>query len=156
MNLSMTDAGLDFLCRQEGFRSRPYLDSAGKPTIGYGHLIRRGETFDALTEAEALALLKTDLARIARPVEAALKWNIRPYQADALMSLAFNVGGPAIARSTLLRLVNAGSIGGAADQFRRWNKITVNGKKIASKGLTARRERERKLFLFADYGDAGE
>ena len=32
MTLSMTEAGVDFLSRQEGFRSRSYLDRAGKPT----------------------------------------------------------------------------------------------------------------------------
>jgi lysozyme len=152
MTLHMTDAGLDFLCRQEGFRSRPYLDQAGLPTIGYGHLIRAGETYDALTEQEAQVLLRLDMERIAIPIQTALRVAIKPYQADAVLSLAFNVGGAAVARSTLLRLLNAGSIGGAADQFLKWNKITVNGRKVASKGLSARRERERRLFLFADYG----
>lgn len=154
MLLHMTDAGLDFLCRQEGFRSRPYLDSAGKPTIGYGHLIKRGETFDAIPDYQAIALLKTDLARIAALVAEAVKVEPKPYQIDAILSLAYNVGGPTVANSTLLRLFNAGSIGGAADQFLRWNKITVDGRKIVSPGLTARRERERRLFLFADYGIA--
>ena len=29
--------------KNEGFRSRPYLDSLGYPTIGYGHLITKKE-----------------------------------------------------------------------------------------------------------------
>jgi len=153
MTLSMTEAGVDFLSRQEGFRSRSYLDQAGKPTIGYGHLIRPGETFDAITESEAQVLLGLDVARIAIPVQTALRVELKPHQADAVLSLAFNVGGAAVANSTLMRLLNAGDIGGAADQFSRWNKITVNGRKVVSKGLAARRERERALFLFADYGD---
>ena len=152
MTLSLTEAGVEFLSRQEGFRSRPYLDQAGKPTVGYGHLIRTGETFDAITESKALVLLKLDMDRIAVSVQTALRVELKPYQADAVLSLAFNVGGAAVANSTLLSLLNAGDIGGAADQFSRWNKITVNGKKVISKGLAARRERERRLFLFADYG----
>ena len=152
MNFRLTDAGLDFLCRQEGFRARPYLDQAGKPTIGYGHLIRAGETFDALTEPEAQVLLRIDVARVAAPVRTALRVPLKPHQADAVISLAFNVGGAAITASTLMKLLNGGSFDMAADQFPRWNKITVNGRKVASTGLTARRERERKLFLFADYG----
>jgi lysozyme len=156
MTLHMTDAGLDFICRQEVFKPRSYPDQAGKPTIGYGHLIRPGETFGTITEPEALALLKLDVARITKPVAEALRVELKPYQIDAVMSLAFNCGGAAIARSTLLRHVNAGNIGAAADQFKVWNKITVKGKKVVSKGLSARRERERRLFLFADYGDSGE
>jgi len=154
MDFRMTDAGFEFLREQEGFRARPYLDQAGKPTIGYGHLIRAGETFDVINEPKALLVLKLDLERIAKSVRTALHVELKPYQADALLSLAYNVGGAAIARSTLLRHLNAGHIGGAADQFSRWNKVTVDGKKTVSRGLSARRERERKLFLFADYGIA--
>ena len=152
MTLSMTEAGVEFLSRQEGFRSRPYLDQAGKPTIGYGHLIRPGETFDAIGEPEALVLLKRDVARVAIPVQTALRVPLKPYQADAVLSLAYNVGGAAVAKSTLMRLLNAGSVIRTADQFTRWNKITVKGRKVVSEGLSARRERERRLFLFADYG----
>jgi lysozyme len=152
MTLSMTEDGVDFLSRQEGFRSCPYLDQAGKPTIGYGHLIRAGEMFDTIAESEALALLKLDVARIAKPVADAIRVELKPCQADAVLSLAYNVGGAAVANSTLLSLLNAGDIGGAADQFSRWNKITVNGRKVVSKGMSTRRERERRLFLFADYG----
>ncbi len=132
MTLSMTEAGVDFLSRQEGFRP--------------------GETFDAITEPEAQVLLGLDVARIAIPVQTALRVELKPHQADAVLSLAFNVGGATVAGSTLLRLLNAGNIGGAADQFLRWNRITVDGKKTISRGLSARRERERALFLFADYG----
>jgi len=152
MTLSMTDAGLDFLCRQEGFRPRPYRDQAGKPTIGYGHLIRAGETFDVINQDKALLLLRLDMERIAIPIQTALRIPLKPFQADAVLSLAYNVGGAAVATSTLLRHLNAGNIGAAADQFLKWNKVTINGKKVISKGLSTRRERERKLFLFADYG----
>ena len=30
--------------KNEGFRNKPYLDSLGHPTIGYGHLITKKET----------------------------------------------------------------------------------------------------------------
>jgi lysozyme len=152
MDFCLSDAGVDFLCRQEGFRPRPYLDQAGKPTVGYGHVIRAGESFDSIGEMEAMALLRLDVARIAIPVQTALRVPLKPYQADAVLSLAFNLGGAAVARSILMRHINAGNIGAAADQFPRFNKVTVNGKKIISRGLCARRARERKLFLFADYG----
>ncbi len=41
----------------------PYADSLGKMTVGYGHLITKKEDFSGgLTEAEADALLDTDIA----------------------------------------------------------------------------------------------
>jgi lysozyme len=85
-------------------------------------------------------------------VQTALRVALKPCQVDAVLSLAYNVGGAAIAYSTLLRWINAGGLAEAAGEFVKWNKVTINGRKVASKGLTARRERERKLFLFADYG----
>ena len=39
----ITKNGLDLIKRFEGFEPEIYLDAAGLPTIGYGHLIRKGE-----------------------------------------------------------------------------------------------------------------
>ena len=39
----VTQEGLNLIKRFEGFESEIYLDAAGLPTIGYGHLIRKGE-----------------------------------------------------------------------------------------------------------------
>jgi len=48
----------------------PYADSLGKMTVGYGHLITNNEDFSVgLTEAEADALLDTDIAIAITAVE---------------------------------------------------------------------------------------
>lgn len=48
----------------------PYADSLGKMTVGYGHLITKNEDFSGgLTEAEADALLDTDIAIAVTAVE---------------------------------------------------------------------------------------
>jgi hypothetical protein len=44
-------------------------------------------------------------------------------------------------------LINAGNFPAAAEEFLRWNKITVNGEKKVLPGLTSRREKEKALFL---------
>ena len=72
---------------------------------------------------------------------------ITPRQRAALVSITFNIGSGGFRRSTLLRRLNAGNYEGAADAFLMWNKITVNGRKVVSLGLSNRRERERALFL---------
>jgi GH24 family phage-related lysozyme (muramidase) len=64
----------DYLIEQEGtgknnrmehgtYYHYPYDDGSekGGATIGYGHLIKEGESFDRLTEKEARELLKTDI-----------------------------------------------------------------------------------------------
>jgi lysozyme len=49
-----------------------------------------------------------------------------------------------------LKKINQCDIIGAADEFLKWNKITVRGVKVPLKGLSARREDERLLFLKED------
>jgi lysozyme len=58
----------------------------------------------------------------------------------------FNVGTNAFETSTLLKKINSGDYSGAAAEFARWNKITVNGQKVISDGLAYRRQAERDLF----------
>ena len=112
----------------------------------------KGEEWpDGIHEGQALDLLMQDATREAKPVAAALKVPVKPHEADAIISLAFNMGGGAIAKSTLIRLINDGQREAAADQFLVWDKITVNGVKQTNRGLHRRRMAERRLFLFADY-----
>jgi len=147
-SLHLTPEGAAFIARFEGFRQQSYVCPAGHLTIGYGHRIRPGETFASLTEAEALDLLMQDAVREAAPVARALTVPLTSYQADALISLAFNVGGGAVRKSTLLKRLNAGLLSDAAEEFMRWNQ--AGGK--TSRGLTRRRLAEKTLFLTGDYG----
>ena len=66
-------------------------------------------------------------------------------------SLVFNIGTGNFGDSTLLRLLNESDYNGAADQFPEWNKVTVDGVKVPSAGLTKRRALERTLFLKGKY-----
>lgn len=156
MNLSITHAGVHFIATMEDFSPVVYEDQAGKQTIGYGHLVRAGERWDRITQGEALDLMMRDIAREIAQVDAVLRVELQPFEADAVISWAFNVGGHSASRSSLIRLLNIGNTEGAANQFLRWDKITdpKTGKKIVSRGLRRRRERERGLFLLADYGGA--
>lgn len=69
------------------------------------------------------------------------------YQQDALISLAMNCGGNAIARSTLVRHLNAGLMSDAALEFLRWDKV----KGVVMNGLTKRRLAEQRLFVTGVY-----
>lgn len=148
--LTLSIAGTVFIARFEGFRSRPYQCPAGVNSIGYGHAIQPGETFASLTTAEALTLLQQDAQREALPVSRALTRELMPYEQDALISLAFNCGGGSIARSTLVRQLNAGDYILASGEFLRWNRIG----RTVSRGLTRRRQTEQHLFLTGKYEDA--
>jgi lysozyme len=148
--LHLTPEGAEFIARFEGFRETPYVCPAGKRTVGFGHVILPGEFFATVTREQALWLLQTDAALNAAPVGRALNVPLTSYQADALISLAFNVGGFAVRQSTLLKKLNAGLMTDAAEEFLRWDKIG----KTKSRGLARRREAEKNLFLTGDYGSA--
>lgn len=139
-------AAYELIKEYEGLRLHAYQDSAGVWTIGWGHTgdVRRGQSI-TVHQAEALLALDIGIAAAAvnRHVEAPLSQNMF----DALVSFTFNFGEKRLAGSTLLKKLNLGDYAGAADELLRWNKGTVNGRKVALRGLTKRREAERALFL---------
>jgi lysozyme len=133
---------------QGGFAPTPYKDSAGHPTIGWGHKLQPGEAFPRpLSEEQAETLLVADLIQAATAVAARVKVRLNQCMFDALCSLTFNIGVGAFTLSTLLAQLNSGLYTAAAEQFLRWDKATVKGKKIPLAGLARRREAERALFL---------
>jgi len=134
--------GLALIKRWEGLKLKPYADAAGLATIGYGHLVKPGETFTRLSGEEAEALLVADLA-IAEQAVTGLATDCRPSEFDALVSFAFNFGARRLEESTLLKLHNAGERLNAAMQFQNWHKAA--GKPL--RGLLRRRLEEAALYL---------
>ena len=150
---------LSIIAGFEGFRDSPYLDTAGKWTIGYGHLIVPGDGFwhpdfnpggiKYLSREDALILKQKDAGvaenDVARCVSAPLTEN----QRAALISLAFNIGGPQFCGSTAVRLINQRDYQGGADAMLAWNKVVdpTTGALVYDRGLAIRRTRERELFL---------
>jgi lysozyme len=136
-------AGIELIAQFEGFSPSVYNDPTGNPTVGFGHLVRPGETFsDPLTRQQGLDLLGADVERVAGPgldmVNVALSQN----QVDSLGSFIFNVGPGAFGRSTLLRELNAGNFGAVPGQIRRF--AFSQGQRLP--GLVRRREAEAQLF----------
>lgn len=143
-------SGRAAITRHEGLRLTAYPDPAtgGEPwTIGVGHTSRAGPPKVTkgmkITRAQADEILSRDLATFEAAVSKAVKVPLNQNEFDALVSLAFNIGAGAFAKSTLVKKLNAGDRAGAATAFLSWNKAA--GKVM--KGLTKRREDERRLFL---------
>lgn len=135
-------AGIDLIKHYEGFSAKPYICAGGYPTIGYGHLIKKGEHFDTLTRGEAAELLKQDVAFAERSVLRLIERPLTDNQFAALVSFVFNLGGGALQASTLRKKVNAGLDNEVPAQFMRW--IYAGGRKL--KGLERRREAEAELY----------
>ncbi len=142
MTRRISAEGLAHLKRWEGVKLTAYRDIAGVLTIGYGSTgphVREGMT---ITETQAESLLLADLERFEAAVERLVKVPLSDERFAALVSLAFNIGEGAFAKSTLLKVLNAGRYDDVPAQIMRWNK--VKGQVVD--GLTNRRAAECGLW----------
>ena len=142
----ITQEGLNLIKRFEGFEPQIYLDAAGLPTIGYGHLLRPGEAQmfkNGISEAAGEALLIKDVLLAEQTVLRLIKVPLTNGQFDALVSFTFNLGGGALQRSTLRRKVNREEHEDVPEQFMRW--VWAGGRKL--RGLVRRREAEAALYV---------
>ncbi len=142
--MKLSEDGLKLIKTSEGFRDHIYLDVAGFPTIGYGHLVKPDESFpNGITEPQAAAILATDVQQAEQAVSRLVKVALTQSQFDALVDFCFNLGAGRLASSTLLRDLNAGHHDAAAEQLLSWDH--AGGAVVA--GLKARREAELKLWM---------
>jgi len=125
----------------EGLRLLAYRCPAGRWTIGYGHTATAVEGL-RITEDEALQLLRNDLAQIESRLGQLVTVPLNDNQFAVLVSFAFNLGLNNLARSALLRRLNAGEYSAVPDELLRW----VNVKGELSRGLLRRRIAEGKLW----------
>jgi len=140
--MKISEAGIALVRRFEGCRLHAYLDAVGVPTIGYGST--EGVTMgDTITQEEAETLLLEDLARFEKCVNEMVKVPIDQNAFDALVSFAYNLGCGNLRTSTLLKRVNEGDFGAAANEFKKWR--FAGAKELP--GLVARRAAEAELFM---------
>jgi lysozyme len=122
---------------------KAYLDPVNVLTIGYGHTNHHEPQFDAdavWSQAKCDAVLADDMATFERHVSRQAKVPLKQHEFDALVSWAFNTGGPASAG--LWKSLNSGNKGDVPSRLLMWDK--AGGKTLA--GLTRRRQSEAALF----------
>lgn len=137
------DAGRQIIQDSEGLRLEAYRCPAGRWTIGYGHTGDVSEG-DRITRHQAEAILEYDLQTFEAGV-GKLAPKANQNQFSAMVSLAFNIGLGAFAKSGVLKAHLAGQHLNAAVEFGRW---TRGGGKVLP-GLVTRRAREAALYLEA-------
>jgi lysozyme len=145
----ISQGGIDLIKNFEGLKLKPYLCSAGVPTIGYGNTFyETGKKVTlndpAITEKRAEELLAHLLVSFEKYVDSFCRDDINQSQFDALVSFAYNLGPNSLKASTLLKKVNANpSDPTIKDEFLKWTK--AGGKVL--KGLVLRRESEAALYF---------
>ena len=148
--MNISEKGLELIKEFEGFRSHPYRDAVGVPTIGYGlthylggrHVTMNDHSMSKETASHLLAMEVDHLYGSA--VNAYVQVPMTQNQFDALCSFAYNLGTTALRKSTLLHRINEGSDQKTiANEFMKW---THAGHHVL-KGLVERRMAEDALYF---------
>ena len=149
--MKTSEKGLDLIKQFEGFKDYVYICPAGKPTIGYGHvidskLVALTKAAPRMTREKAEQLLKSDVKTAEDAINSSVRVTLKQSQFDALVSLIYNWGAYNFKISNGLRKLNAGDYEGAADEFfgKVRGVVTVNGQ--FSNGLYRRRQTELELW----------
>ena len=135
---------MQFISGFEGIRLKPYLCSAGVPTIGVGHTGPDVTLMSPpITMEEAMRLFEKDLVIF---VSGVLKYSPRlkqnRNQLFAIVSWAFNFGLARYKTSTLRKRVDSNDTQGVVENIVKW--IYAAG--VKSKGLIRRRSAEAFLY----------
>lgn len=112
-------------------------------TIGFGHAGPDVVGGITITGTEADEFLSVDLHHAELAVYNDVDVVINQNEFDALVSLIYNIGTGAFAKSTVLHELNAEDRIAAADAFLLWCKTSGQ----VNQGLLNRRKAERALFL---------
>lgn len=137
----------DVIAGFEGFRSTPYQDVRGIWTVGYGFTEWNGyqvtRTYPKeLSLSDAQQHLQVLAAMTGKQIQSLVKIPLNQNQLTALTSFVFNVGLGNFKNSTMLKLLNAGHITQAAEQFVLWDHA---GNQVVQ-GLLCRRRKEQMIF----------
>ena len=147
--MKISENGLKLIKKFEGLSLKPYLCSAGIPTIGFGNTFYENMKKvtlqdETITEERADSLFNflvtTNFVNV---VNRLVIVDINQNQFDALVSFVYNLGSGNFEKSTLLKKVNQEDFIGASLEFEKWNRA---GGKVLN-GLTKRRLAEKELFL---------
>lgn len=148
----MTERGKDLIREFEGCKLVAYKCPAGVWTIGYGSTfyadgtpVKEGDKIDIYTANQLfdvvlakfekqVRLLLGDTLLVALPAEAV----------DSLISISYNIGTTAFAKSTLLKRIKANKLDfdGIEAAFNMW--VKAGGKVL--KGLQRRRKAEFQMY----------
>lgn len=141
----VTDACINLIKQFEGYASEAYICPAGYRTIGYGHVIKKGDNFTtAISLDEGENILKRDVSQSEKGVLRLITVPLNDGEFDSLVSFTFNLGEAALQRSALRRKINHGFCEEDIEkEFMKW--VYVNGRK--TKGLVRRRQAEFRMFM---------
>lgn len=148
--MKISQRGIDFIKESEKFEPKEYTCPGGKQTIGYGHVLYKGENYDHLpygiSKELAERFLINDIKEVQTTINKWVKVKLTQGQYDALVSLVYNWGSNNFITSKGLTKLNEGDYQGAIKEFS--DVIRSNGKILP--GLIIRRAKEAEMWKSED------
>jgi lysozyme len=148
--MKTSQKGIDLIKHFEGLKLKAYLCPANVPTIGYGTTILPNGAkvpIDSIcTKEEAEMFLKHDLIAFENQVLKLLKVEVNQNQFDALVSFTYNLGSGCLAKSTLLKNINA-NLPIVQGMFTAYSNARIKGLLQSLPGLVRRRNAEFNLYV---------
>ena len=134
--------GLALTEQFESCKLTAYQDVKGIWTCGWGHTGPEVVEGYTMTQNQADSQLVMDTLHATSVVNRFVTIGLSQPAFDALVDFVFNVGSGNFEGSTMLKLLNAGNLEAAADEFQKWDHAA--GKVIV--GLLRRRIAEEQEF----------
>lgn len=145
--MRISPQGINFILKHENCKLTLYKDSANHYTIGVGHKCSTAQIQqfkNGISKPTAIQLLHADLITPTNSVNN-LGLNLLQHQADALISLIFNIGSGNFAKSTLKQVLLS-NCNNFTHIKTNWLKFSYANKKFV-KGLYNRRLNETNLYI---------
>jgi len=145
-----SEDGIQAVERHEHYHQLPYMDTAGRCSVGYGHVIHDGrcngtepaEFIHGITQTRADQLALEDIRTTEKTISTTVTVCLNQHEFDALVDLVFNIRSDRFTSSRVLQLLNSGDPNATVDAIRGWRY--VDGNDVSD--LTARREDEIREF----------
>ena len=138
---------IEYIKKHEGFSSVPYLCAAGKPTIGYGHVISdAGKTPGLISRTQAEYILRKDFDQAIKLAEKAVP-GIDGARKLAVAHFVFSLGIGRFLRSDLRKVILQNDTSKLDSVWLMYCNYTApDGKKIRSEYAYNMRKWELELF----------
>jgi lysozyme len=139
IDMKTSAAGIKFISLFEGFRSKPYKDSGGVWTIGFGETHGITANTPPITMEQGIKLLANSLSIAEAGINKYINVDISQNMFDSLSSAVFNCGTGFVSGG-VGKLINANKAPDAI--WLSW----CNVKGVKNQGLLNRRIAELKIF----------
>lgn len=134
---SISQAGLDFIKKREGFSTKAYEDYK-QYSIGYGTKAKSAD--EIITKEEAEKRLAQETKKVSEFINNRVTYPLTQNQHDSLVSFGYNVGLGGI--NSLLDDINNGRHETVSKRMLTWNRA---GGEV-NQGLVNRRQEEASLY----------